>query len=85
MATINTALLRMMTAVSGLRARFSEERGQDLLEYALLGGLIAAAITLAAVVLAMQGALGSMADGIARCIDFDSGTPCGTSPPPPGP
>ena len=77
MALMNTALLRMMTAVSGLRARFSEERGQDLLEYALLGGLIAAAITAAAVVLAMTGALGNMAAGIADCIDFDSTTLCG--------
>ena len=76
MAFMNTALLRMMTAVSGLRARFSEERGQDLLEYALLGGLIAAAITAAAVVLLMSGALTAMAGGIADCIDFDSGTPC---------
>ncbi len=77
MESINSALLRMMTAVSGLRARFSEERGQDLLEYALLGGLIAAAITAAAVVLAMTGALTNMANGIADCVDFDSITTCG--------
>ena len=77
MVSINTALLRMMTAVSGLRARFSEERGQDLLEYALLGGLIAAAITATALALLMSGALESMATGIGRCIDFDSGSVCG--------
>ena len=77
MGIINTALLRMMTAASGLRARFAEERGQDPLEYALLGGLIAAAITAAAVVLAMTGALNNMATGIADFVDFDSVTPCG--------
>ncbi len=77
MVFMNTALLRMMTAVSGLRARFSEERGQDLLEYALLGGLIAAAITAVAVVLALTGALETMAEGIGYCIDFDSVTTCG--------
>ena len=77
MTRINTALLRAMTAIGGLRARMSEERGQDLLEYALLGGLIAAAITAAAVVLAMTGALGNMATGISYCIDFDSATICG--------
>ena len=77
MAIINTALLRMMTVVSGLRARLSEERGQDLLEYALLGGLIAAAITAAAVLLAMTGAINGMATGIAECIDFNSATVCG--------
>ena len=77
MVFINTALLRMMTAVSGLRARFSEERGQDLLEYALLGGLIAAAITAVALAVLMSGALESMATGIGRCIDFNSTTVCG--------
>ena len=72
MALMNTALLRMMTAVSGLRARFSEERGQDLLEYALLGGLIAAALVAAGVLIAYTGGVTAMADGIANCIDFDN-------------
>ena len=76
MTYINTALVRMVTAVSGLRARMSEERGQDLLEYALLGGLIAVAVTAAATWAIMTGALGDMADGIGACIDFDPGTPC---------
>ena len=73
MALINTALLRAMAAVNGLRARWSEERGQDLLEYALLGGLIAAAIIAVAALGVMTGAITGMADGIADCIDFDSG------------
>ena len=79
MMYINTALVRVMAAVSGLRARLSEERGQDLLEYALLGGLIAAAITGAIVVTTMTGALDSMASGIGNCIDFDNSisSPCG--------
>ena len=72
---MNTALLRGMAAIASLKARLSEERGQDLLEYALLGGLIAAAITLAAVVTIMSGALTSMAEAIAECIDFDSVCP----------
>ena len=75
MTYINTALVRMITAVSGLRARMSEERGQDLLEYALLGGLIAVAIIGAGVF--FQPALASMATGIGRCIDFDATTICG--------
>ncbi len=73
---INTALMRAMAAVADLRARLADERGQDLLEYALLGGLIAAAITAAAVVATMTGALDAMASGIADCIDFDSTTSC---------
>lgn len=77
MALINEALLRVMAAWSGLRAGLADERGQDLLEYALLGGLIAAAITAVAVLTAMTGALQSMATGIGECIDFDSATSCG--------
>ncbi len=46
-ALINTALLRTTAAVAGLRARLAEERGQDLLEYALLGGLIAIGLIVA--------------------------------------
>ena len=77
MAFIETTLLRVSAAVAGLRARLDEERGQDLLEYALLGGLIAAAITGAAVAVLMTGALSGMATGISHCIDFNSATTCG--------
>lgn len=77
-ALINTALLRAMSAVSGLRARLSEERGQDLLEYALLGGLLAAALLLVGVI--FNPALQSMAHHISNCIDFDASTPCVAGP-----
>ena len=70
LSLIVTARYYAVAAVDSLRARMGEERGQDLIEYALLGGLIAAAITLAAVVAALQGGLTSMATGIAECIDF---------------
>ena len=53
-----------------------DERGQDLLEYALLGGLIAVAITAAGVVAAMTGGLTAMSNGIQDCIDFDGQSPC---------
>jgi len=75
-AIINDTLMRAIGAVAGLRARLADERGQDLLEYALLGGLIAAAITAAAVTVTMTGALDAMAGGIADCIDFNGVTPC---------
>jgi len=57
------------------------ERGQDLLEYAMLGGLIAAAILVVFGILVGTGAAGSgvidnMAQGIADCIDFDETTAC---------
>lgn len=57
-----------------LKAKLSSERGQDLLEYAMLGGLIVIAIL--AIVGAFTGALQSMVHGISACIDFDSGTAC---------
>ncbi len=74
-ALINTALLRAVTSVHGLRARLSEQRGQDLLEYALLGGLIAAALIAAAFFLTQP--LLDLSAGIGRCIDFDSTSICG--------
>jgi len=52
----------------------SREEGQDLLEYVLLGGLIAAAIV--ALVLIFNPFLANMAANIGRCLDFDSATNC---------
>lgn len=60
--------------ISWIRMHVRTERGQDLLEYALLGGLIALAIM--AGVLVLSGAISSMASGISDCIDFDSATTC---------
>ena len=56
--------------------RLKSERGQDLIEYAMLGGLIALTLMAAAVLLAMTGALDSMAAGIGACIDFKKSTTC---------
>jgi Flp pilus assembly pilin Flp len=50
------------------------EDGQDLIEYAMLGGLIALAII--GVVIFLTGAIEDMAEGIGNCIDFNSGTTC---------
>ena len=77
-ALINTALLRAVTSVKGLRARLSEERGQDLLEYALLGGMVAIGILAALVI--FTPALESMATGIKNCIDFTDATICDPGP-----
>ncbi len=74
MTSINTAITRVMLAVAGLKTRLSEERGQDLLEYALLGGLIAVSLMAAALFLA--GPIAGMATGIGNCIDFDVTTVC---------
>jgi Flp pilus assembly pilin Flp len=63
-------------AFSSLLARRRSERGQDLLEYALLGGLIAAALLAAGILVALEGGIQGMVDGITACIDFDAGSPC---------
>jgi Flp pilus assembly pilin Flp len=58
-----------------LKAHVRSERGQDLIEYALLGGLIAGALLAAAALTGMTSAITGMASGIGECIDFD-GTDC---------
>lgn len=50
------------------------ERGQDLLEYAILGGAIAAAIIGA--LFLWEDSLNAMAENIGACIDFDGTTDC---------
>ena len=67
MQLVNNAILSFV-------ARLRSERGQDLLEYAMLGGLLAAAIAVIAVV--FSGAIGDMALGISKCVDFNPGTVC---------
>lgn len=68
-------LSRVIVGVRGITARYTGERGQDLIEYALLAGAIAAAIVLISAGV-LTGALNSMAQGIADCIDFDSTSSC---------
>lgn len=74
--TIDNAVMRAVAALANFGAQLRNERGQDLLEYALLGGLIAAVLGGAAVTLVMTGAVEGMANGIANCIDFDTTTAC---------
>jgi Flp pilus assembly pilin Flp len=68
-------------ALTWLLVRIRSERGQDLIEYALLGGLIAAALVavIATGVLTNPdtGFMRQMVDGIGHCIDFKSSTTCG--------
>jgi len=57
--------------VTWIQAHIRSERGQDLIEYALLGGLIAAALIAAILSGIMETAINAMATGITECIDFD--------------
>lgn len=74
MTFINDLIIRIAL---GLK-RLKDERGQDLLEYALLGGLIAVAI-LAAIGI-FTGALNDMFTGIKNCVDFTNTTVCNPGP-----
>jgi len=62
----------MESALASLR---NDERGQDLLEYALLGGLIAGAIVLVTIAF-FSGFLTSMFQNIGYCVDFTDTTTC---------
>lgn len=73
MTSINMALSRVMLAVSGLKARLTEERGQDLLEYALFGGLLAVLIIGAGVFLLLNNPIEALIVGLEGCIDFVAG------------
>jgi Flp pilus assembly pilin Flp len=70
---MSTLFAKIHLFISNLR---SDERGQDLIEYAMLGGLIAATLVGLAVLAAYSGALTAMATGIGNCIDFNGGTVC---------
>jgi Flp pilus assembly pilin Flp len=72
-ATVMLASLRV--SLRSLGARFDGERGQDLIEYALLSGLIAAALV-AVFATGLSSALTDMVTGISNCIDFKSSTVC---------
>ncbi len=59
----------------GLGGRLAGERGQDLIEYALLSGLIAAALV-TVFATGLDTALGDMVNGIGDCVDFKSSSTC---------
>jgi Flp pilus assembly pilin Flp len=62
--------------VNWIRVRLPQsERGQDLIEYAMLGGLIALAI-IGVGVAALTGTLNGLFNGIGDCVDFDAATDC---------
>ena len=71
-AMINTEVMRTGMAVGRLRRRLTEERGQDLLEYAMLGGFLAAGLVLLGAILVNGGAFTSMACGIGEAINMNN-------------
>ena len=69
---LNTAVLRLSVAIANLRAR-GDERGQTLVEYGLLTGLLAVAIIGGFLLLTQNVTV--LSDAIAECINFDNVCP----------
>jgi len=65
----------MLNVYTWILAHLRRERGQDLIEYAMLSGLIAAAIVAVGIIV-FSTALTDMAGGISNCIDFTSTSVC---------
>jgi Flp pilus assembly pilin Flp len=59
--------------LTSLLSRIRSERGQDLIEYAMLSALIALAIIAVVAVGGFTGAITNMISGIGGCIDFVAG------------
>lgn len=68
MALIHTASQHVIAVLAGLRARLADERGQDLVEYGLLTGLLGVAIV--GGFLLFPAAIEVMTGFIADCISF---------------
>ncbi len=66
----------MLNLVTWILARLHREDGQDLIEYAALGGLIAAALAAVLTAGLLSGALNSLFTNMSACVDFDGTTPC---------
>jgi Flp pilus assembly pilin Flp len=70
--------MMVTSAISSFVSKLKDEEGQDLIEYAMLGGLVAAAL-IAAFIL-FNPAVVKMVNGIAKCVDFDASSVCVAGP-----
>ena len=66
---------RIVVWALSLKARARGERGQDVMEYALITGGIAIVLILAVVI--FTGEITNAFQTLANCIDFKSATTCG--------
>ena len=60
----------VLSAKAGISSRLHDERGQDLMEYALITGGIA--IVLIVALVAFTGQFGNLFTSLKHCIDFDN-------------
>ncbi len=74
MTYVNDLLLKTMIGVRGLAHRLRDERGQDLMEYALLGGFIAVVFAVAAIALPLGTYFNTMVTTIGNCVEISNTT-----------
>ncbi|MDP9237338.1 MAG: hypothetical protein M3P30_08075 [Chloroflexota bacterium] len=78
---VNNIVLSGMAWVSSMKSsmasRISEERGQDLIEYAVLAGAIGIAAFVAIGAVGFPAVFTSFGNHIKNCIDLDSSSVCG--------
>lgn len=63
-------------ATTWILSHMRRENGQDLIEYAGLGGIIALALVVLLATGLLQGAVTEMATNIEKCVDFDAASVC---------
>ena len=69
---------RLAYGIGWLMGRLHGERGQDLIEYSLLGGFIALSLmlALAVAVAVLTGSLEDMVTGVGNCVDWNPSNDC---------
>jgi Flp pilus assembly pilin Flp len=71
---IDRTTVWVLSAKAGISSRLHGERGQDLMEYALITGGIAIVLIVALLVFTNQ--FGNLFGSLKNCIDFDSTSHC---------
>ena len=69
-------MLNLLIALNSLFVHLRHERGQDLIEYALLGGIIAATLLAVGFLAGLSSGVIDMGTGIGYCVDFNPSTSC---------
>ena len=69
-------MLNPLVALNSLFVHLRHERGQDLIEYAVLTGLIAVSLLAVGTLTGLTSAVIDMGTGIGYCIDFNPSTSC---------
>jgi Flp pilus assembly pilin Flp len=72
---LTSMTITVLARAARLGQRLRGERGQDLIEYSMLGGILAASIVGVAYVF-LTGSIESMFTGIGNCLDWDGDTGC---------